>query len=106
MYQVESADGENPQRVCTLLAFVLLPALGNEPEVSVKIVSRTTDHDRSFSTRGAPFLALAMLLALLSLAGVPPLSGFFGKFLVLWPWSSAPTVRVSNRGPDRRRPRR
>lgn len=31
----------------------------------------------------APFLALAMLLALLSLAGVPPLSGFFGKFLVL-----------------------
>ena len=33
--------------------------------------------------RRAPFLALAMALALLSLAGVPPLSGFFGKFLVL-----------------------
>jgi NADH-quinone oxidoreductase subunit N len=31
----------------------------------------------------SPFLALAMTLALLSLAGVPPLSGFFGKFLVL-----------------------
>lgn len=34
-------------------------------------------------SRRAPFLALAMVLALLSLAGVPPLSGFFGKFLVL-----------------------
>jgi NADH-quinone oxidoreductase subunit N len=33
--------------------------------------------------RRSPFLAFAMLLSLLSLAGVPPLSGFFGKFLVL-----------------------
>ena len=34
-------------------------------------------------SRRSPFLALAMCLALLSLAGVPPLSGFFSKFLVL-----------------------
>lgn len=34
-------------------------------------------------SRRAPFLALCMCLALLSLAGVPPLSGFFSKFLVL-----------------------
>ena len=33
--------------------------------------------------RRSPFLAVAMLLALLSLAGVPPMSGFFAKFLVL-----------------------
>jgi NADH-quinone oxidoreductase subunit N len=33
--------------------------------------------------RRQPLLALAMALALLSLAGVPPLSGFFGKFLIL-----------------------
>jgi len=31
----------------------------------------------------APFLALALTLALASLAGIPPLVGFFGKFLLL-----------------------
>jgi NADH-quinone oxidoreductase subunit N len=32
--------------------------------------------------RRSPFLALVMTCGLLSLAGVPPLAGFFGKFLV------------------------
>ena len=31
----------------------------------------------------SPFLAVAMCLALLSLAGVPPMSGFFAKFMIL-----------------------
>ncbi|MDA1194053.1 MAG: NADH-quinone oxidoreductase subunit N [Planctomycetota bacterium] len=31
----------------------------------------------------SPFLAVALCLALLSLAGVPPMSGFFAKFLIL-----------------------
>jgi NADH-quinone oxidoreductase subunit N len=34
--------------------------------------------------RRSPFLAFAMLLALLSLAGVPPLAGLIGKFLVFF----------------------
>ena len=34
-------------------------------------------------SRRSPFLAAAMFLALLSLAGVPPLAGFFGKFILL-----------------------
>lgn len=33
--------------------------------------------------RRSPFLALALTLSMVSLAGVPPLAGFFGKFLVL-----------------------
>jgi NADH-quinone oxidoreductase subunit N len=33
-------------------------------------------------SRRAPYLALAMLLALLSLGGIPPTAGFIGKFLV------------------------
>jgi NADH-quinone oxidoreductase subunit N len=32
--------------------------------------------------RRAPFLALVLTVGLLSLAGVPPLGGFFGKFLI------------------------
>ncbi len=32
--------------------------------------------------RRSPYLALAMVLALLSLSGVPPLAGFFGKFFL------------------------
>src|SRR6185503_9140009 len=31
----------------------------------------------------SPFLAVTMTLAMISLAGVPPLAGFFGKFLLL-----------------------
>lgn len=34
-------------------------------------------------SRRSPFLAAAMFVALLSLAGVPPMVGFFGKFLLL-----------------------
>jgi len=38
--------------------------------------------DYSGLGRRSPFLALVLTVGLLSLAGVPPLAGFFGKFLV------------------------
>ncbi len=49
--------------------------------------SRQTGSDEMADYAGlskrSPFLAATMFIALLSLAGVPPLAGFFGKFLLL-----------------------
>ncbi len=41
---------------------------------------------REFSglSKKSPILAASMLISLMSLAGVPPLAGFFGKFYLLW----------------------
>lgn len=43
-----------------------------------------TDEIKQYAglSRRSPYLALAMLVAFLSLAGMPPLAGFFGKFYV------------------------
>jgi len=50
------------------------------------LVSNKTGSDEMDDLRGlnrrAPFLALAMLFALLSLGGIPPTAGFFGKFFI------------------------
>lgn len=52
----------------------------------VIIVSNSIESDEiaDFAglSRRSPYLALAMVLALLSLSGVPPLAGFFGKFFL------------------------
>ena len=50
------------------------------------VVVRSDSEDMSALAglhRRSPLLALAMTLAMVSLAGVPPLAGFFGKFLLL-----------------------
>ena len=50
----------------------------------VAVVAGQSDDDRlsSFAglSRRSPFLSLCMLVFMLSLAGIPPLAGFFGKF--------------------------
>jgi NADH-quinone oxidoreductase subunit N len=46
-------------------------------------------------SRRSPYLALLMMLALLSLAGVPPLGGFFGKFYVFQAAIGAGLVRLA-----------
>lgn len=52
----------------------------------VILVANKTGGDRIKDFNGlvrrSPYLGLLMMLALLSLAGVPPLAGFFGKFYV------------------------
>jgi NADH-quinone oxidoreductase subunit N len=51
------------------------------------IVSRTDDNSHMDRINGladrSPFLAFALTVSMLSLAGVPPFSGFVGKFMVL-----------------------
>ena len=51
------------------------------------MVSRTADNAHMDRVNGladrSPFLAVILTIALLSLAGVPPLAGFFAKWMVL-----------------------
>jgi NADH-quinone oxidoreductase subunit N len=53
----------------------------------VIVVSRTPDNAHMDRLNGlaerSPFLALALTVSMLSLAGVPPFAGFVGKFLIL-----------------------
>lgn len=53
----------------------------------ISIVMRHVEGDDisalSGLSRRSPFLALALTLAMVSLAGIPPLAGFFGKFLLV-----------------------
>jgi len=53
----------------------------------ITIVMRRTEGDDITTLAGlnrrSPFLATAMTLSMVSLAGIPPLAGFFGKFLLL-----------------------
>lgn len=60
------------------------------------IVSRTDDNSHMDRVNGladrSPFLAFALTVSMLSLAGVPPFSGFVGKFMVLRAAMADPTL--------------
>jgi NADH-quinone oxidoreductase subunit N len=61
-----------------------LTALGAFGVVAVVQAQTGSDNLRSFAglSRRSPLLSLCMLIFVLSLAGIPPLAGFFGKFYV------------------------
>lgn len=63
--------------VATLAAFAVLQCVSDDDHPAVI---------RSFNGLGSrnPFLAFVMTVSLLSLAGIPPLAGFFGKYLVFF----------------------
>jgi len=65
----------------------------------VILVSNKTGGDeiKDFAalSRRSPYLAVLMMLALLSLAGVPPLAGFFGKFYLFQAAVGANLVRLA-----------
>ena len=61
--------------------FTVIAVFGVVVVVNGVIRSHAID-DYAGLGRRAPFLALVLTCGLLSLAGVPPMAGFFGKFLV------------------------
>jgi NADH-quinone oxidoreductase subunit N len=67
-----------------LLAYYVTVLTGFAVIAAVSATTKGHDVAGSYAglARRSPFLAFAMLLTLLSLAGVPPLAGLVGKFLV------------------------
>jgi NADH-quinone oxidoreductase subunit N len=63
----------------TVYAFTLVGAFGVIARVRAATGGDDISHFRGLSTR-SPLLAGCMAIFLLSLAGLPPLAGFFGKF--------------------------
>ena len=57
-------------------AFILSMEKDGQPVVEISALSRYSERD--------PLKALSMLVLLFSLAGVPPMVGFFAKYSVLW----------------------
>jgi NADH-quinone oxidoreductase subunit N len=71
-----------------LLVFLVALALGNVCAFAAVIAYARLVHsdairDLAGMSRSAPGLAFALAVGLVSLIGLPPLAGFFGKFLVL-----------------------
>lgn len=79
-----AAIPSSPDARASLLLFLLTYAIANLAAFSVVIVlrGRTALHDYAGLAREAPGPALMLILALLSLVGIPPLVGFFGKFML------------------------
>ena len=76
-----------PYGMATVIYFVLVYVFSNLAAFGVvSIVKNATGKDRIDDYNGFyqtnPMLSLVMLLALFSLAGIPPLAGFFGKFFL------------------------
>ena len=71
-----------------LLVFLVALVLGNLAAFGAVIAYARSVHsdairDLAGMSRSAPGLALALAVALVSLVGLPPVAGFFGKLLVL-----------------------
>jgi NADH-quinone oxidoreductase subunit N len=87
------------QNFAALLYYVITYALGTIGVFAIiGVVEKSTgsDHLSSFDglSRRAPILSAGLFIFLLSLAGIPPLSGFFAKFyLFLATLSAIPSIK-------------
>jgi len=79
--------GQSQLGMATVIYFILVYIFSNLGAFGVvAIISNRTGkeniHDYDGLYRTNPNLSLVMMLALFSLAGIPPLAGFFGKFFL------------------------
>jgi NADH-quinone oxidoreductase subunit N len=80
-----------------MLLYVLTYSIATVCAFGCYMLVAETNADGSFSAfnglgKKAPFVALVMAIAMLSLAGIPPMAGFFGKYFLFtaafekYPW--------------------
>lgn len=84
-YALLGVLSNSPQGVASLVYYVVtyaLTVLGAFGVVAIVEESSGGSHLDDFAglARRAPFLGVSMMIFMLSLAGIPPLAGFFGKF--------------------------
>jgi NADH-quinone oxidoreductase subunit N len=84
-YMLLALVAHTPQSLAALLYYVVtyaLTTLGIFATIGAVEKHTGSDHLSSFNglSRRAPVLSLCLFVFLLSLAGIPPLAGFFGKF--------------------------
>ena len=80
--------GFSPEAVQSIIYFVIIYLLSNVAAfIVVGAIAHTTGRETLTEYKGLyksnPALALVMGLSLLSLAGIPPTAGFFGKLFLL-----------------------
>lgn len=85
-YMLLGLIGHTAQSLNALVYYVITYALASLGAFGVLGALETEGIDRIADLRGlsrrAPGLAFCLLIFLLSLAGIPPLAGFFGKFYI------------------------
>ncbi len=86
-YMLLAFVAHTQQSLASLLYYVATYALATLGVLGVlavteKQLGNDTIHDLAGLSRRAPFLSLCLAIFVLSLAGIPPLSGFFAKFLL------------------------
>jgi NADH-quinone oxidoreductase subunit N len=88
-YMLAGLSASTPEGFSSVIFYLLVYAFTNIGAFAVLIVmSRYVPNENieSYSglARRAPWLSAAMAFCLLSLAGLPPLAGFFSKLYVFW----------------------